>query len=152
MAALKRGHTHGFIWTAEAGYELEEKGEGKILFNFGEIVTDFQFGIIAAREAYIQEKPEVVRAFLKGWYETIRWMKEHKDEAVTRIAKQLEVSEAVARKTYDLDMANFSPDGTPQMKGLQVAAASVVEMGFAPRAPEVTEVFDGRFVPVHLDR
>ncbi|MBI3075522.1 MAG: ABC transporter substrate-binding protein [Deltaproteobacteria bacterium] len=38
VAAMKRKQSDGFVWSYEGGMELEEKGEGKVLLSFGEII------------------------------------------------------------------------------------------------------------------
>ena len=48
VAAMKRKQSDGFVWSYEGGMELDEKGEGKVLLSFGQIIKDFEFEVIVA--------------------------------------------------------------------------------------------------------
>ena len=52
-----------------------------------------------------------MRAFLQGWFETIAYMKAHKDKSVEISAKVIDVSPAVAFRVYDEQIGGFSTDG-----------------------------------------
>jgi ABC-type nitrate/sulfonate/bicarbonate transport system substrate-binding protein len=148
LAALNSGATDAFIWTAEAGFQLEEQGKGKVLFNFGDYVKDSVFEAMNATQSAIDDRPQVVRSYLEGWYETVDYMKKHKDETVKFMSQQFKVSENVAAKTYDLDIANLSSDGTIPSPNLQGIARFNVYIGVVKSPPPVDSYFNGSFVPV----
>lgn len=150
LAALKTGAIDAFVWSAEAGFELEEKGEGRVLMDFGQIVKNNVFEAIFATNKAVKERPEAVKAYLEGWYETIRYMKANKDATVKFMVKQFDMTENVARKTYELDINNLSTDGTIPEVNLQGLAESLVAMGIAKEKPPISQFFDGRFVPVKV--
>jgi hypothetical protein len=64
-------------------------------------VKDFHNHVIFATNKVIAEKPEVVRGFLAGWFETIASMKANKDETVRLIAPIMHQSPEIANKAYD---------------------------------------------------
>src|SRR5262249_44983160 len=73
IAALKRGDIQGTIMDIGNAFDLEKKGEGRILVRFSDI-KDFHIHVIFATDKVIAQKPEMVRNFLKGWFETIAFM------------------------------------------------------------------------------
>src|SRR5438874_8207162 len=87
IAAMKRGDIDGAIMDVGNAFELEKKGEGRILVSFTEI-RDFHIHVIFATDKLITDHPELVRAFLKGWFETIAFMRGNKAETVA-IAKDV---------------------------------------------------------------
>ena len=148
LAALKVKNTDGFIWSAEGGYDAEEKGLGTIILSFGEILKDFEFEVIEASDEILKRNPEAVRKFLQGWYEVIRYMKANKEHTIKRMAELYQLPLGVVRKTYELDIGNLSENGTLNMKGLQVVAESLVELKISPRPLDVKKMYDDRFLPV----
>src|SRR5262245_59656553 len=81
IAAMKRGDIDGAIMDIGNAFELEKRGEGRILVRFTEI-KDFHIHVIFANDKLIAGKPEALRAFLKGWFETIAFMRKNKAETV----------------------------------------------------------------------
>lgn len=148
LAALESGATDAFVWSAEAGFALEEQGKGRVLMDFGTIVKDNVFEDIMATDAAIKNREASVKAYLEGWYETVNYMKAHRTETIAYMVKQFQVSENVASKTYDHDIDNLSLDGTIPELNLKGLAKSVVEQGIADKEPTVESFWDGRFVPV----
>jgi ABC-type nitrate/sulfonate/bicarbonate transport system substrate-binding protein len=148
LGAMESGATDAFIWSAEAGFALEEQGKGKVLLNFGDLVPNNVFEDIMATNSAIEDRPDAVRAYLEGWYETIRYMKAHRDEVIAYMTTSFQVSPNAAAKTYDLDIGNLSTDGVIPTENLNGLSQSLVQMGIAKEAPPVGTFWDGRFVPV----
>lgn len=151
VAALQQGTTDGFVWTAEACYELEEREEGRVLFSFGDIVENNVFEVLVAQATTIDERPDAISAYLEGWYESVQWMKDNRDETIQWMIDNRELSERVATQTYDLDIDNLSTDGVIPEVNLEGLAASLVTVGAADEAPEIDLFWDDRFVPVSFD-
>jgi ABC-type nitrate/sulfonate/bicarbonate transport system substrate-binding protein len=149
LAALESGAIDAFVWSGEAGFQLEEQGAGRVLFNFGGLVKDNVFEVIQATTAAIDTKTDAVRAYLEGWYEAVIYMKENKAETVAFCMTQYELSEYVCESSYDIEIDNFSTDGTIPDANLRGLAESVVSAAIAT-APPVESFFDGRFLPIQL--
>ena len=86
IAALKRGDIDGTIMDIGNAFDLEKRGEGRILVRFTDI-KDFHIHVIFATDKVIASRPDAIRGFLKGWFETIAFMRKNKAETVT-IAKR----------------------------------------------------------------
>lgn len=151
LAALDAGAIDAFVWSAEAGFQLEEEGTGQVILSADEIIENNVYEAITSRTAFIEENPDAVEAYLQGWYETVQYMKDNRDETIAFCVEQFELTEFVCESTYDLDIDNMSTDGTLPDENLQGLADSVVERGLADEAPAVDAFYDGRFLPVSLD-
>jgi ABC-type nitrate/sulfonate/bicarbonate transport system substrate-binding protein len=151
LAAMKTGQIQGTVQEISNGYELEEEKEAKILVNFGDIVPKFITHVVFARNEIIKDKPELVKTFLKGFFMTIKYMKEHKPETVKSIAKILQMRESVVDKTYGPTMEMLSDDGHWDPEALKTIQRSLPQLGILPTEPDMSKLYDPRFVPVKLD-
>jgi ABC-type nitrate/sulfonate/bicarbonate transport system substrate-binding protein len=88
-----------------------------------------------------------VRAFLAAWFETVRYMRNHKDETIAIAARVSEVSKGVATRNYDELMPIFSDTGRFNPKALDVLARSFVEMGLFPSSPDMSKFYTEAFLP-----
>ena len=57
--------------------------------HFGTVAPNFIIHAIFATSKAIAERPAVLTRFLVGWFETIQWMRGHKDETVALAAKAM---------------------------------------------------------------
>lgn len=149
-AGLKTGAIAGFVWSADGAWDAEEKGLGKILFSFGEILPGIAFEAIEAHNKLIKENPRALQGFLEGWFEAVRYMKANKDYTVRKIAAILDVSPEVARKTYELDIGNLSSDGVIPKVSLDYVLKSHVADGLFASPPDLKTIYNQEFVPVRL--
>jgi NitT/TauT family transport system substrate-binding protein len=149
-AAIKTHQMDGYIGALESGYSLEEAKEWRVITAATPFVDHFITHVIYATNDAINNKPDQVRAFLEGWFETIAYMKAHKAETVAITAKVIDVSEAVASRVYDEQMAGFSTDGTFDPEGVAVLKKSFIDMGLLKDIPDDKDLFTTQFVPVKV--
>ena len=147
MAALKTGAIDVVTETSTV-FKLEEDGVGRILVRFADHIKDFHVHAAFASTDFMDKHPDAVKAFLAGWFETIAYMRDHKDETVAIASKTAGVSPTVAAKNYDALMPIFNPTGRFNAKALDVLAGSFVDMGLLTEKPddglytEFTEVME----------
>lgn len=147
LAALKRGETHGFVWSAEGGWEVEAEGLGKIFLHFGDVFPEMNFEVMSATEKALKEKPEAIRAFMDGWFEAVKYMKANRDYTIKKMVEVLELKPEIARKSYDLTMKHLPDSASLKRKGLEMLAESYVRDGLLPRVIDIeTVVWDRRFL------
>ena len=147
-AAVKTGQLDGYIGALESGYELEENKEWRVITSAAPYVDHFITHVFFAREDLIAKRPDAVRAFLKGWFETIAFMKANKDKTVDITSKVINVSPSVVSRAYDEQIAIFSTDGSFDPKGVEVLKHSFIEMGLLKEIPDDKVMFTTEFVPV----
>jgi ABC-type nitrate/sulfonate/bicarbonate transport system substrate-binding protein len=146
LAALKRGDIDGIVMDLGTAFRLEEEHQGKIIVRFAEL-KDFHIHVIFATNKIIAEKPESVRAFLKGWFETIAFMRKNKAETVKIAAGATQLPVPIVDRTYDEVMPMFSSDGKFQPKALETLRKSFVELGVLPTEPDMSKLYTEAFLP-----
>ncbi len=146
-AALKTRQIDGMIVEANAGYRLEEDGSGRVLVQFGDRIKTFHIYILYARRAFADANPEAVRAFLAGWFDTIAYMHEHRDQTIDIVQRTSDVSPTIAKRDYDELIGMFNRNGKFDPKALAVLARSFVEMGTLPSEPDVTTLVTEKYLP-----
>jgi ABC-type nitrate/sulfonate/bicarbonate transport system substrate-binding protein len=147
MAALKTGQIDGVVTETSSIFRLEEEGSGRILVRFAERIKDFHVHAAFASNKMIAQNPDAIRAFLAGWFETIRYMKDHREQTIDIAAGMAGVSKTVAARNYDEIMPIFSLDGRFRPKALDVLAGSFVEMGLLPEKPDMSKLYTEQFLP-----
>jgi ABC-type nitrate/sulfonate/bicarbonate transport system substrate-binding protein len=147
IAALKRREIDGMVTDMSTALTLERSGDVRILTRFGQLVKDFHIHVIFATNKVIAEKPEALRGFLEGWFETIAFMRHNKAETVD-IAKDVIGKDAdITAHTYDELMPMFSDDGKFNPKALAVLAKSYVELKVLPEEPDPKLLYTDAFLP-----
>jgi ABC-type nitrate/sulfonate/bicarbonate transport system substrate-binding protein len=147
MAALKTRQIDGMIVEANAGYRLEEDGSGRVVVQFGDRIKPFHIYIVYARTGFAERSPDAVRAFLAGWFETIRHMRANRTQTIEIVRRTAEVSPGIASRDYDELMGMFNPTGRFDPGALAVLGRSFVEMGSLPQVPDMRGLVTERFLP-----
>ena len=130
-AAMKTGQLDGYIGALEAGYELEEHKEWRVITAATPFVEDFITHVFFVREDVIAKRPEAVRAFLRAWVETIAFMKANKAKTVEITSKVINISPSVVSRAYDEQISIFSTDGVFDPKAVGGAQGVVHRDGAA---------------------
>ena len=119
----------------------------RILARFGDLVSDFIVHVIFATNNAMTKKPEALRDFMRGWFETIAFMRANKADTV-RIAKDvMGTDEATAGTIYDELMPMFSDTGKFDPKAVAVLSRSFVEMKTLPSEPDMSKLYTEAFLP-----
>lgn len=148
LSALRTKQVDAVPFDITTAYQLSASGEVRILLKFGDIVKDYVNHVIYATTDVIQKRPEDVRRFLAGWFETIAFVKHNKSETVRVAAGVLKIPEPVVGQVYDETVRMLSDDGRFDPKGLAVLARSFVEMKMLPEAPDMSKLYTEKFLPV----
>lgn len=149
-AAIKTGQLSGYIGALEFGYALEAKKEWRVITTATPFVSHFITHVFFARNQLIAKHPDEIRAFLKGWFETIAFMRSHKDKTVEITSKVLHLPPAVISRAYDKEIGIFSTDGTFDPKAVAVLKKSYVDLGRLKTEPKDSQLFTTEFVPVKV--
>src|SRR5215472_11792053 len=82
VAAVGSKALDGCIVDLASALNFAQHGDGRVLLRFGDLVKDFIIHVIFATDKAIAERPEALRGFLKGWFETIALMRRDKAQSV----------------------------------------------------------------------
>jgi ABC-type nitrate/sulfonate/bicarbonate transport system substrate-binding protein len=146
-AALKTKQIDGMIVESTTAFKAEEAGFGKILVRFGDRFKHFHVHVIYARKAFVEKHPELVRAFLAAWFESVNYMATHKEETIEVAKNVAHVSKSIAEKNYNELMPMFNRTGRFDPKALELLAQSYVEMHILPSKPDMSELYTEKFLP-----
>jgi NitT/TauT family transport system substrate-binding protein len=148
VAALRTGAADAAVVDIATALNLEERGEARILVNFGDLITKFQNQIIYASNKLIQSNPGAVRAFVRAWFATLNYARAHKAETVAFTQQQLGVTPEVAARVYDELMPGgfFSADGRFDSGILRKMSKSFVEMKLLDHNVDLSQYVTDRFL------
>jgi ABC-type nitrate/sulfonate/bicarbonate transport system substrate-binding protein len=147
VAAVRSKALDGCIVDIASALNYVQRGEGRILLRFNDLVKDFILHVIFATDKAVADKPEALRGFLAGWFETIAFMRKDKAKSVEIAAQVMGTDAATAEKIYDELMPMFSDTGRFDPKALAVLRRSFVEMKTLPEAPDMSKLYTEAFLP-----
>jgi NitT/TauT family transport system substrate-binding protein len=147
IAALRTKSLDAAIVNLAVAINFVQRGDGRILLRFNDLLKDFHAHVIFATDKSIAARPEALRGFLNGWFETIAFMRANKAETV-RISKDvMGTDEATTATIYDELMPMFSDTGKFEPKALAVLSRSFVEMKTLPAEPDMSKLYTEAFLP-----
>jgi NitT/TauT family transport system substrate-binding protein len=146
IAALRRGDIDGIVMDVSTALDLQKKGQARVLVRFN-YLNDFITHVIFATDKLIATRPDSIRGFLKGWFETIAFMRNDKGETVKIAAQVLQKDPDIISRTYDEVMPMFTDNGRFNPKGLAVLARSFVELHTLPTEPDMSKLYTETFLP-----
>ncbi len=148
VATLRTGAADAAVIDIATALNLEERGEARILVNFGDLITKFQNQIIYASNKLIRSNPGAVRGFVHAWFATLDYARTHKVETVGFTQQQLGVTSAMATRVYDELMPGgfFSADGRFDTAILSAMSRSFVEMKLLDHDVDLSQYVTDRFL------
>jgi NitT/TauT family transport system substrate-binding protein len=147
IAALKAGAVDGSVVDIGSALNAVERGDGRILMRFGNVVKDFILHVIFATDTAIAQKPAALAAFLKGWFETIAFMRQNKAKTVAITMAVMGTTEKTTSGIYDELMPMYSDTGRFDPMALAVLSRSFVEMKILPSEPDMSKLYTEAFLP-----
>jgi ABC-type nitrate/sulfonate/bicarbonate transport system substrate-binding protein len=147
IAALKTKSIDAAIVNLAQALNFVQRGEGKVLLRFGELVKDFHIHVIFATDKAIAQQPAALRGFLAGWLDTIAFMRKSKRETVEVAQEVMGTDTQTAADIYDELMPMFSDTGRFDPKALAVLSKSFVEMKTLPAEPDMSRLYTEAFLP-----
>jgi ABC-type nitrate/sulfonate/bicarbonate transport system substrate-binding protein len=146
IAALKSGAIDACVVDIGSALRFVQNGDGKILMRFGDVAKDFIMHVIFASDKAIAEKPAALSAFLKGWFETIAFMRHNKEQSVAIAQTIMGTDKETTGAIYDELMPMFLDNGHFDAKALAVLGRSYVDMKILPSAPDMSKLYTEAFL------
>jgi len=146
-AALATGEIDAISATLEGALLLEKAGSGKLLLSFGDIVHPFLTHMMLANDDLIARNPDALRRFIAAWFETVSWMKTHKDEGLRYSMAATKLPLDVSSKAYDVEMPMFFTDGHFDPKDVAAVEHALIETGQLDKLPDNKKYITEEFLP-----
>ena len=147
VAAVKSNSIDGGVVDIASALLYAQSGDGRILNRFATVTSDFHVHVMFATDKAIAQKPEAIRAFIEGWFETIAFMRANKAKSVEIAAEVMGTDKDLAAGIYDELMPMFANDGRFNPKALDVLAKSLVELKTLPIEPDMTKLYTEALLP-----
>jgi len=147
VAAVKSKALDAAIVNLAVALNYVDHGDGRIILRFGDLVKHFHAHVIFATDKAIAAQPDQLRRFLKGWLETIAFMRSHKEETVKIAMPVLDTDISLTSEIYDELMPMFSDNGRFDPQALAVLQRSFVDMKTLPQEPDMSKLIDETFLP-----
>ncbi len=147
LAALKAGSIDACVVDVGSALNFVQRSDGQILMRFGDVAKNFIMHVIFATDRAMAEKPNDLRAFVKGWFESIAYMRAHKAESVKIAQTVMHTNEKTTGAIYDELMPMFTDDGRFNQKALAVLQRSFVQMGILPTEPDMSKLYTEAYLP-----
>ena len=148
VMALRTKQVDGMITSLSVIWDLQEKGEAKApVVKFGEIIPDFIMHVIYATKKIEQKNPDALKRFMEAWFESVRFMRDNKAEAVRIAQPVMRVPQHIVERSYDEMMSMFSYTGKFEPKPVDVLARSFVELGMLPTKPDLSRYYTEKYLP-----
>ena len=147
VAALKTKSFDAAIVNLAVALNYVQRGEGKILLRFGDLVKDFHIHVIFATDKAITAKPEALRAFLNGWFESVAFMRANKEKTVAIAGEVMGTDAATTAGIYDELMPMFSDTGKFDPKALDTLRRSFIELNQMKADADLTTTYTEAFLP-----
>ena len=147
IAALKTHQVAAAPLDITTAVTLESEGQARIVVRFGKVITAYINHVITASNEMIEKRPDDVKKFLAGWFESAVYFKTHKDEAVKFTAQLLKKPEPIVSRVFDEASPMITDNGHFDPKGLAAIRDSVVEMKIVDQTPDMAKLYTEKFLP-----
>jgi ABC-type nitrate/sulfonate/bicarbonate transport system substrate-binding protein len=149
LAALKAKQVDGVVLATEAGLLLQEQKAARVLATMDHYAPHFITHVVFAQKSLVPNNPGLVVRFLRGFFDSIAFVKTHKEEISNLAERSSHQSPNVASKVYDLEVEMFLDDGRFDPEAVATLKRSFLEMGTLRSTPTDGELFTTQFVPIH---
>jgi len=147
VAAVKTKSLDGAVVNLAVALNYAQRGDGRILMLFGDLLKDFHVHVIFATDKAIATKPAALQNFLAGWFDTIAFMRKDKAKTVEIAQQVMGTDGPTAARIYDAMMPMFNDDGRFKPKALAVLSRSFVDMKTLPVEPDMSKLYTEAFLP-----
>ncbi|MEX0807026.1 MAG: ABC transporter substrate-binding protein [Candidatus Binatia bacterium] len=150
FAALKKGAISGIM--IDPPYTLMGRELGmNSLFDMLKSSPKMVYGVIAAKQSYIDQNPDLIRNLLKGYIQGIDFYKSHKAESIKIMAKYMKVAlpekKEEMEETYNAFVPTASCEPYVDMGGVKTLLKQL-----EGTIPEAKTADVNRFVDMHFLR
>jgi ABC-type nitrate/sulfonate/bicarbonate transport system substrate-binding protein len=147
VAAVKTKSIDGAVVNLAVAFNFVQRGDGRVLLLFGDLLKDFHVHVIFATDKAIATRPEALRKFLAGWFETIAFMRKERAKTIEIARHVTGTDEPTTALIYDAMMPMFNDDGRFKPKALAVLSRSYVDMKTLPAEPDMRKLINESFLP-----
>ena len=147
LLAMKSGAIEATVLSPEEAIVAQKMGY-RILFDFIEKGIEFPHVNIVARDDYLEAQPQIVRAFLRAYLESLRYYKSHRDEGVKKILFLSKLPDRqMGEVIYEGSLRASPDDGKPSWRGMEVVLDATAKENPKAKGLTVQQLIDLKYLP-----
>jgi len=146
---LKTRELDGISTDLGNGLMGEKRGAGRVIVRYNEIIVDVHVYHVSATNKLIERRPDLVRAFVAGWIESIAFARANKDKAIAIATEVTHHDEDVIRAIFDTMLPLVTADGRFSATALDRLSQSFVDLKLLEQAPDMAPLHTERFLPTN---
>jgi len=147
IAAFQTHAVDADIGPSAVAVNLEAHKSGRLLESVSKYEGNLGAGTIYATKALIANHPDTIRRFLAGWFETVAFMRAHKNQTVKIESAVTGFSPEVQAKEYDINIGGFSTTGKFDAQSLANLKRSFVDLKLLSTPPDMSKLYTEKFLP-----
>ena len=147
LAGLATKTVDAVSGSIEVGHIRGAQGKYRMIVKGGAFVHDFVASVIYASNATIAERPDALRRFLKGWFETVAYLRSHKQEAIPLMAKIMKAPEDAVARIYDDEIDSYPTDGRFDRHSLHIVEQALVDFHRIDKMPDDSALLTEAYLP-----
>ena len=147
LAGLATKTVDAVSGSLEVGHIRGAQGKYRMIVKGGAFVHDFVASVIYASNATIAERPDALRRFLKGWFETVAYLRGHKQEAIPLMAKIMKAPEDAVARIYDDEIDSYPTDGRFDRHSLHIVEQALVDFHRIDKMPDDSALLTEAYLP-----
>jgi NitT/TauT family transport system substrate-binding protein len=145
LVAMKSGAIAATVLSPEEALVAQKMGYA-VLFDFIDKGIEFPHVNFVARDDYLDSQPQIVRAFLRAYVESVRYYKSHRSEAVSKIVALSKLPDRqMGEVVYDGSLRATPDDGKPTIKGMEVVLDTAAKENPKAKGLTVQQLIDLRY-------
>jgi NitT/TauT family transport system substrate-binding protein len=145
--AMRQHQVDADVGNLMTGVVLEKQKQARVLALASDYASDFIMHEMSASDVLLQSNPDVIRRFVKAWFEAADYMRTHKAETVAAAMPVTNLSAEDESQEYDLLMPEITSNGKHEPAMMQRAAESFIELKLLDQKPDMEKFYTNKFLP-----
>jgi NitT/TauT family transport system substrate-binding protein len=146
LAALQAGRVDAVELTAPFTWQAEDAGFTTLGTQISEVASEWPRSIYYSKDAFIQQNPNTLRAFLRAHVRAIRLAKANPDLAIQTLQDKLKLDRDLAKKSYDELVGGLNERGAMPSQAMPVFWQISVATGDVTEPWAEERYLDRRFI------
>lgn len=146
-ASLTSGQVDATIIHEPFASLAELEGTGKILAKGWDYLPTFHTGVLASRNDFIENHPELVEKLLRAYFKSQDYAKSNLDEYKKYFLANVKIDPAAVDKAFERENVLWENNPDVDLNALKETQQVQVDLGFQDQIYDVDKILDLRFIP-----
>jgi ABC-type nitrate/sulfonate/bicarbonate transport system substrate-binding protein len=145
-AAFASGNLDAAVASLEGGLTMESKGQAHLFKSF-DFVNPFLVHVFFATNALTAKNPDTLKRYLKAWFETVAYVKAHKDDTLRITREVARLPQDEASRVYDVIAPTLADNGRFDPKAVESVKQSMLDLGQVDKLPDSKDLYTEAYLP-----